>query len=72
MSKDWLHNFICGEFLGMPLAQTPAGSDDCLRYDYHLKIDGVWYEICTECLSFSKKEAFHTLHHIFRKLSEVA
>jgi hypothetical protein len=72
MSKDWLHNFICGEFLGMPLAQTRAGDDDCLRYDYHLKIDGVWYEICTECLSFSKKEAFHTLHHIFRKLSEVA
>jgi len=72
MSKDWLHNFICGEFLGMPLAQTRAGDEDCLRYDYHLKVEGEWYEVCTECLSFSRKEALHTMHHIFRKLSEAA
>jgi hypothetical protein len=69
---DWLDNFICGEFLGFPLAQTRSGDDECLRYDYHLKVDGTWYEVCTECLRFSKKEALHTLHYIFRKLSEVA
>lgn len=68
--KDLMDNFICGEFLGMPLAETRGGDDDCLRYDYHLKVDGTWYEVCTECFRFSKKEALHSLHYIFRKLSE--
>jgi hypothetical protein len=70
--SDWIDNFISGEFFGFPLAQTRAGDEDCLRYDYHLKVDGTWYEVCTECLSFNRKEALHSMQHIFRKLSEGA
>jgi hypothetical protein len=70
--SDWIDNFISGEFFGFPLAQTRAGDEDCLRYDYHLKVDGTWYEVCTECPSFNRKEALHSMQYIFRKLSEGA
>jgi hypothetical protein len=69
---DWLDNFICGKFLGLPLAETRGGDDDCRRYNYHLKIDEAWHEVCTECLSFNRKEALESLQRLFRKLAEAA
>jgi hypothetical protein len=69
---DWMDNFLCGEFLGLPLAQTPAGSDDCLRHDYHVRIGGKWHEIITEGLRWSDKEAYESLSRIFNRLAKEA
>jgi hypothetical protein len=68
----WLENFLCGEFLGLPLARTPAGSDDCLRHDYHVRIEGKWHEIITDGLHWSDKEVYESLARIFNRLAAEA
>jgi hypothetical protein len=67
---DWIETFTVGTFMGMPLAQTRAGDDECLRYDYHVKIDDRWHEVCTECFRFSPREALESLSRIFAAMAK--
>lgn len=53
-------------FLGFPLRSYDSSDDDCRRTTWEVKIEGVWHEVVTSCLSFDKKEAIESIIRILK------
>lgn len=54
------------EFMGFELRCVPAHQDDCLRWDYEVKIGEKWYEVIPSGLTWNREEALESLVKILK------
>jgi len=49
------------EFMGFELRCNPAHQDDCMRWDYEVRIGDKWHTVIPEGLGWRREEALESL-----------